>query len=120
MTLRESGLIFSASLSLFAATAWAQPVIQDSLTPETAAARPPGETRAFKPGMVVLDRHGDRLGVIERVDQSRGEKPAVQVLVNGARYLINNTDLKLSKDGEEAITTLSRSDLRTRAILNTE
>jgi hypothetical protein len=90
------------------------------MSPPMGAAQAPGEPRGFRPGMVLLDRHGARLGVIERVDQTRAGKPAVQVLVNGARYTIGVSKLKLSKDGEEAITTLSRSDLRTRAILNTE
>ena len=42
------------------------------------------------------------------------------ILDNGARFTILNTELKLSPNGEQAITSLTRSERRTRAILNTE
>lgn len=103
--------------------------------PVTAGAAPPGlsahapavrrgpvqlrERRRLKPGMVVLDGHGARVGLIVQVQRVKNGRPAVLLDVNGAQFKVQTRTLKLSPDGEEAITSLSPSQLRTSAILNT-
>lgn len=78
------------------------------------------EAPGLRPGMTVLDRRGQRIGVIVRTDQTRAGRPAVLVQANGARYTIGDAELRRTRRGERVIVNLTRSALRTRAILNTE
>jgi hypothetical protein len=75
--------------------------------------------RRLKPGMVVVDRHGARVGIITRTRRVRDGQPAVQIDVNGTPITVRTSRLWLSRNGEEAIINLTRSQIRTRAILNT-
>jgi hypothetical protein len=92
--------------------------------PSLVQARPPAETLreapGLRPGMTVLDRRGQRIGVILRTDQTRAGRPAVLVQANGARYTIGDAELRRTRHGERVIVKLTRSELRTRAILNAE
>ena len=68
--------------------------------------------------MVVLDRRA-RVGTILRTSATRAGHPAVLVQDDGAQFTIRDSELKLSRRREAAITRLTRSQIRTRAILNT-
>jgi hypothetical protein len=119
-------IIVLTALSLLAGPPLARaaaPPTGESLSATPALEAQPHELRqrrGLKPGMVVLDRAGQRIGVIQSLDDSRPGRPEVLVQANGARYRLRDADLRLSRHGERAVVTLTRSDLRTRAILNTE
>jgi len=77
------------------------------------------ELRGLKPGMVVLDRHGAKVGVITQTGRVRDRRSAVLIDVDGAQFTVRTASLKLTRDGEEARISLSKSQIRTSAILNT-
>jgi len=67
--------ILAATLSLASCSqprplATAQPAPPTPTGPVGAAAKPPAP--AFKPGMVVLDRTGDRIGVVKTIAETPG------------------------------------------------
>jgi len=77
------------------------------------------ELRGLKPGMVVKDRRGATVGLITKVEQSKDGKPAVQLDVNGTTIIVLASRFRLSRRGDEAVISLTRSQIRTSAILNT-
>ncbi len=72
----------------------------------------------LKPGMVIVDRSGRKVGVIVATGLSDNGRPTVRVDDNGSRFELGVRWLRLSRRGEKAVLLLSRSRLRTRAILN--
>jgi len=76
--------------------------------------------RRLKPGMVIVDRHGAKVGVILQTNQVRNGRPAVLLDVNGAQFTVATSKLQLTRNGDEAVTSLTRSQILTSAILNTE
>ena len=78
------------------------------------------EVRRLKPGMLVLDRHGAKVGVIIRTNQVRNGRPAVRLDVNGAQFTVRTSTLHLTRVAEEAVTSLTRSQVRNSAILNAD
>jgi hypothetical protein len=74
----------------------------------------------LKPGMVVLDSHGEKVGVITDVNQIRDGRPAVLLQVNGAQIKVRTSKFRIAADRDEAVIALTRSQIRTAAILNTE
>ncbi len=72
------------------------------------------------PGMVIVDRHGAKVGVILQTNQVRNGRPAVLLDVNGAQFTVATSKLQLTRNGDEAVTSLTRSQILTSAILNTE
>lgn len=77
------------------------------------------EHPVLKPGMVVLDRHGARVGVITELGQTRDGRPAVMVNANGTPIKVEVSRLRVTREGDEAVVSLTRSELLTTAILNT-
>jgi len=77
------------------------------------------ERRGLKPGVVVKDRHGATVGLITKVDQSKDGQPAVQLDVNGTPITVLVSQLRLARRGDQAVISLTRSQIRTSAILNT-
>jgi hypothetical protein len=73
----------------------------------------------LKPGMVVLDRHGARVGVITALGQVRDGRPAVMLDANGTPIKVEVSRLRVTSEGDEAVVSLTRSELLTTAILNT-
>jgi hypothetical protein len=71
------------------------------------------------PGMVVLDRRGAKVGIITRVDQIRDGRPAVLLMVNGTPITVRVSKFTVTPEGDEAIVSLTKSEIRTSAILNT-
>lgn len=69
--------------------------------------------------MVVIDRRGRNIGVITRIRVTRGYAPAVRLHVNGAEITVRTSELTPTRDKDEAVISLSPSQIRTRAILNT-
>ena len=72
----------------------------------------------LKPGMAIVDRSGRKVGVIVATGLSDNGRPTVRVDDNGSRFELGVRWLRLSRRGEKAVLLLSRSRLRTRAILN--
>jgi len=77
------------------------------------------ERRGLKPGMVILDRRGSKVGVITQTDQIKNGHTAVLLDVDGAQFKVRTSNLKLTRDGEEAVIALTKSQIETSAILNT-
>jgi hypothetical protein len=77
------------------------------------------ERTGLKPGMVVLDRQGERVGVITELGQIRDGRPAVTINANGTPIKVEVSRLRLTREGDEAVVSLTRSELLTSAILNT-
>jgi hypothetical protein len=75
-----------------------------------------GEEQDLQPGMVVTDRAGAKVAVISQVDQIDDGRPAVLLIVNGAKFPVLASQLTLSPTGDEAITTLTSSEIRTLEI----
>jgi hypothetical protein len=73
----------------------------------------------LKPGMVVLDRKGRRVGLIRRTNLTKDGRPAVSILVNGTAIAVRKSRLRISRDRDVAVISLTRSQIRTAAILNT-
>jgi hypothetical protein len=90
-----------------------------SMPPSAATPRQLREKRGLKPGMVVLDHSGSKVGVIAQTGRIRDGRPAVLLDVDGAQFKVRTSKLKLTRDGEEATISLSKSQIRTDAILNT-
>ena len=70
--------------------------------------------------MVVRDHDGARVGIILRTGERSDGQPAVMLQDNGAQFRVRTSRLRLNAAGNEAITSLSRAQIRTAAILNTE
>jgi hypothetical protein len=75
--------------------------------------------RRLKPGMAVIDRRGARVGIVQQVGQTRDGKPAVIVNMDGTPIKVATSKLKITGGGDEARISLTRSQIRTAAILNT-
>ncbi|HZL00169.1 MAG TPA: hypothetical protein VFC47_09720 [Caulobacteraceae bacterium] len=75
--------------------------------------------RRLEPGMVVIDRPGAKVGTVVQTGQVRNGAPAVLLDVNGARIKVPDSKLRLTRDGEEAVISPTRSQIRTSSILNT-
>lgn len=69
--------------------------------------------------MVVLDRRGKKVGTILKINQRKDGKPAVLIDITGTRIRVLASKLQITPDGEEASISMSRSEIRTAAILNT-
>ena len=96
------------------------PTLSGSMS-ATAPPPPPNlrEPHGLMPGMVVMDRHGAKVGIITQVNQIRNGQPAVLLDVNGTPITVLASKLKVSCEGDTAIISLTRSQIRTSAILNT-
>ncbi len=77
------------------------------------------ERRRLKPGMVIKDRQGARIGTITEINRLRDGRPAVVVDVNGTPIKIRASLFRIARDRDEAVVSLTRSQIRTSAILNT-
>jgi hypothetical protein len=69
--------------------------------------------------MVVIDRRGSRVGLISKINQSKAGRPAVSILINGTLITVSSSKLTIARDQDEAVISLTPSQLRTAAILNT-
>ena len=119
MRARGNLVIVAAVLSLAAsARATPSPVIKASLPRPHPSPWALLERPGLKPGMAVLDQRGRRIGVIVQTGQTRDDQPAVLVRSNGVQYTIRDAELRRARHGEQVIAELSRSQLRTRGILN--
>jgi hypothetical protein len=76
--------------------------------------------RGLEPGMVVVDRRGARVGLIRKTNRLNDGQPAVEMLVNGTPITVKASRFRLSRRSEEAIISMTRSQIRTAAILNTD
>jgi hypothetical protein len=74
--------------------------------------------RGLQPGMVVVDRYGARVGVIAQTNQTDDGRPAIVLLVNGTPVSIPASEFRPVPRGEEAVVSLTPSELRTEEILN--
>ncbi len=124
-------IVVMALLVGAAAGAQAQPASTSPTNPKPAGSAEslnattvtPGDyrdPRGLKPGMVILNRRGGRVGVIRQISQRRNNRPAVLVEVNGAAFTINDSKFRLTRRRDEAVVLLTPSQIRTAAILNTE
>ena len=127
----RTAFIIGAALSLAAASgaqAWAGALAAPRASVSGASLSeksPPAvlvhrERRGLKPGMIVTDRHGAKVGVIFRTGQIRDGRPAVLLDHNGTRITVRASKLRLNHAGDKATLSLTRSQLRTATILNTD
>jgi hypothetical protein len=79
-----------------------------------------GRPLRLEPGMVVIDRQGARVGLIQAINRIDDSRPAVEMLVNGTRFTVKASRFTLSRHGEEAVISMTKSQIRTAAILNTD
>jgi hypothetical protein len=93
--------------------------ISESMSQSDAPLRVHRERPGLKPGMVVLDRLGARVGVITELGQTRDGRPAVTVNADGTPIKVDVSRLRVTREGDEAVVSLTRSELLTSAILNT-
>jgi hypothetical protein len=105
-------LVIGAMLALTSASALAQ----GGAAPAPIA--PAHDGHRLRPGMTVTDQAGARVGVIAALSHTRDGAPAVVLDVNGARFRVRASRFKVSASGDQAITTLTASDIRTSEILN--
>jgi hypothetical protein len=68
--------------------------------------------------MVVKDRHGATVGVINQINLTRDSQPAVQPDVDGTRFKVPITDFRVSHGGDQAVISLTKSEIRTSQMLN--
>jgi hypothetical protein len=121
----QRAMLFGAAMALaLIADAWAPApaaaTISESMSQSDAAPlRVRHEHPVLKPGMVVLDRQGARVGVITELGQVRDGRPAVMLDADGTPIKIEVSRLKVTREGDEAVVSLTRSELLTTAILNT-
>jgi hypothetical protein len=76
------------------------------------------ERAGLEPGMTIVDRSGRKVGVIVATGLFDHGRPTVRVDDSGSRFQIGVRWLRVSRRGDKAVSRLSRSSLRTRAILN--
>jgi hypothetical protein len=76
------------------------------------------ERAGLKPGMTIVDRSGRKMGLIVATGLFDHGRPTVRIDDNGSRFELGVRWLRLSARGDKAVLLLSRSRLRTRAILN--
>jgi hypothetical protein len=77
------------------------------------------ERRVLEPGMVVIDSRGRAVGTIMKIHQLKDGKPAVLIDITGTPIRVQTSKLRLTRRGEEAVISLTPSEIRTAAILNT-
>ena len=118
----QRAILLGAAMTL-AVGVWAPATGAATISESMSQSDPPltvqHERPGLKPGMVVLDRLGERVGVITELGQTRGGRPAVTVNANGTPIKVEVSRLKVTREGDEAVVSLTRSELLTSAILNT-
>ena len=120
-------LMVALALSVsWGCAAWAQvgeigqPLVGSKVIADGASPDDHRQPRGLKPGMVVIDRQGVKVGIILRVDETRDHLPSILLLHNGARFTVRTSKFILTPQGNEAVILLTVSELRTLAISNTE
>jgi hypothetical protein len=69
--------------------------------------------RSLTPGMVVTNGTGAKVAIIKQVGRVRDGSVAVLLDVNGSQFMVPAWQLTPSPKGEQAVTSLSDSEIRT-------